>query len=188
MSLHTRGFIHLILNIIKSRAWCFFIPELWPPGDWAEVPDEGRCQSRWPFVFAHSQHPSDKTEPTLCQPRSGGSEEKLMNIFSFLCNLRHLSFNRESFCVNSLLTVNWGSRIHSLLKKTGGKNIGILTLTSVWWISTQRAGRICENNSKWKTEVSGMTKNVIYKGLMIAEMHDLELYQCLLHLNILQNI
>lgn len=98
--LHSRGFIHLTPGMVESHAWCLFLPELWPPGDWAEVPGGGRCRSRWPFVFAHFRHPSGKTEPTLCRPKSkGGEEEQRMKI-----KARGFKGRRDSCCAKHLLS------------------------------------------------------------------------------------
>lgn len=64
------------------------IPELWPPGDWAEGPGKGRCQSQWPSGSAHYQRRSGRTVPTLCPP---GSEEPKKQMFwwksqaNFIC-------------------------------------------------------------------------------------------------------
>lgn len=69
--------------------WSLLIPELWPPDDWAEVPDVGRCQSRSPSVSARSQHRSDKTEPTRYQPGSTGYKEEQLIIFCCLDKLRN---------------------------------------------------------------------------------------------------
>lgn len=75
--------------------WSLLIPELWPPDDWAEAPDVGRCRSRWPSVSARSQRRSDKTEPTPCRPGSTGNKEEPAVLFCCLDKLKEFKFDKK---------------------------------------------------------------------------------------------
>lgn len=106
-------------NIYIIQVW----PELWPPGDWGEAQEMERRQNQWPFGSAHFPHPSDRTEPTPCL-RGSKHTQRLLRPFTTDNQLhRYLIWRKQV----------WQSFFAM-----------ILTFISVWYISTQRAGKICE--------------------------------------------